>query len=884
MGTPISSLIGQADPPFPILLFDITSRYTGAVLRVSQVPVTYSGNPYTAIVLAAEGFDIRLEEAELGIAAIPDIAIVLGNVNGAISTWDNANIFKNASITARFVMAEPVAGQTAWQVVSSDSLIPFRGLCNDPDQENETVVRITAFNRFNSRLNLFPPVRIQQLSPTVFPPEGGKDSDSASPTDTDSAIFKIIQSDSDRSRLDWPCGYGPIRGTFGFGGSNPLGNFLVSQISNADIFSSTTIGKTGSGFTVNALTDHIVCITGGTGAGQSRRIASNTSDTITVANAWTTVPDATSDFAVLYGYCGRTKTDCQNRGMYTTDSSARTTRRFRGITFTPTDYRYRPWKGKKRLTETDSNVAKYNQAIPYVYGTVRLNTRILFTQTDRQIRGHLLVCAGEVAGMRDLILEGKQIPKDQPVSSRADVSGNWFARLGARGGNTEHPRFAGHDPYNLMAVVYLDTLPPQFASGSSFEASVLVTGRLIERFDKDGVTTGFAWSDGPGWIYLDVLKESGWPLADLNLKRFHSYSVYADQVIATNIGTGSAPNMKRFTRNLAITDQRPVADVLSGIAGGARILASYDENGKLAIEVENCLADTTLAQAIGSTGVGFGRAADGAGIAEGTSLTIDTGGANEETVTVLSVRLTSNFIEFEANFTKTHSSGETVKASPAFAFVDSSILMDGESRDIARRSQPTRDIPNEFVAEFQNSFRNFAADSVTLLAVREASELGARLTGQAPGEGFPTVDAAVRILRLQLLKGHGRRDAAGVIRSRGNLFVEVASSVKGALVRVGQIVSLTWSLKSWTAKQFRVIAISASQDSQFPYWHIRYILREHDNQWYKDINNSVSAAPFAPVNLDPAGNGGGGGGTGGGTGGGGGGVDPRDDSPVLIFN
>ena len=75
------------------------------------------------------------------------------------------------------------------------------------------------------------------------------------------------------------------------------------QYENSDIYSATTIGKTGSGWTVNAYQYKIVRIFSGTGIGQERMIASNTADTLTV-NTWVTTPDATSDFEIVGEYLG----------------------------------------------------------------------------------------------------------------------------------------------------------------------------------------------------------------------------------------------------------------------------------------------------------------------------------------------------------------------------------------------------------------------------------------------------------------------------------------------------------------------------------------------------------------------------------------------------
>lgn len=60
----------------------------------------------------------------------------------------------------------------------------------------------------------------------------------------------------------------------------------------------TTLNNTGKSWPVNAYTNYQVRITGGTGIGQIRTIASNTATALTVSAAWTVTPDATSVYAV----------------------------------------------------------------------------------------------------------------------------------------------------------------------------------------------------------------------------------------------------------------------------------------------------------------------------------------------------------------------------------------------------------------------------------------------------------------------------------------------------------------------------------------------------------------------------------------------------------
>lgn len=61
---------------------------------------------------------------------------------------------------------------------------------------------------------------------------------------------------------------------------------------------STTLNDTGASWTTNEWANKALIITAGTGAGQIRTISSNTSTELTVSAAWTTTPDATSEYMI----------------------------------------------------------------------------------------------------------------------------------------------------------------------------------------------------------------------------------------------------------------------------------------------------------------------------------------------------------------------------------------------------------------------------------------------------------------------------------------------------------------------------------------------------------------------------------------------------------
>ena len=73
---------------------------------------------------------------------------------------------------------------------------------------------------------------------------------------------------------------------------------FAGSISTAGSTSTTCVAAAGNAWATNMWANYQVRILSGTGAGQVRTIASNTSTTLTVSSAWTTTPDATSYFVI----------------------------------------------------------------------------------------------------------------------------------------------------------------------------------------------------------------------------------------------------------------------------------------------------------------------------------------------------------------------------------------------------------------------------------------------------------------------------------------------------------------------------------------------------------------------------------------------------------
>lgn len=74
--------------------------------------------------------------------------------------------------------------------------------------------------------------------------------------------------------------------------------FLAFATGTATAGGASTLTNSAKAWATNQWTNYQIRITGGTGAGQIRTIASNTGTVITVGAAWTTAPDATSTYSI----------------------------------------------------------------------------------------------------------------------------------------------------------------------------------------------------------------------------------------------------------------------------------------------------------------------------------------------------------------------------------------------------------------------------------------------------------------------------------------------------------------------------------------------------------------------------------------------------------
>src|SRR5205823_1877913 len=141
--------------------------------------------------------------------------------------------------------------------------------------------------------------------------------------------------------------------------------------------------------------------------------------------------------------CAHTRSDCEQRGMFSADSTHRQTARFGGIEFVPPTILVRGAGQKNsQLSAVQDNQARYNDFVPLVYGTQWHAPDVVFSRNDGNLtRMEVLLAMGEIQGVLKVVVNDIEIP--QGINGVNMTSSGWFNIItpGARSG-AQDPNFA----------------------------------------------------------------------------------------------------------------------------------------------------------------------------------------------------------------------------------------------------------------------------------------------------------------------------------------------------------------------------------------------------------------------------------------------------------
>lgn len=478
------------------------------------------------------------------------------------------------------------------------------------------------------------------------------------------------------------------------------------------------------------------------------------------------------DGSVPFTECDYTRSSCEERGMFSTDSADRQTRRFGGIEFVPASILVRgTGESGFRTSDASANEARFNDFVPAIYGTCWYEPPVVFARGDGNLlRMEVLLGMGEIESVVKLLVNDVEIPVG--VAGANMTGTGWFnvVTKGNRTGgfNLDFTDLAGQplgDPYGSMAYASV-VVPARLADGKKLpNVKVLAQGMRLSRFGTDGGYLDEAFSANPAWVLLDLLRRSGWENSELDLGEFARAAAHCDEIVETKDLLGNPIEVRRYESNLVLRRRRSLAEVLRGVRNAAGLYLTFGPNGQLQLKVESTI---------------------------GVSQPSKPPGSNAET--------------------------ERFSGWPAYEFDEGSILRRANDEPALRMwSRPTADSPNRYSLEFQDAFNEYQQDSLSLVDVEDAERSGQEIAGSVPAIGVANFDQAARLIRLWLDKS-----------IRGNTYVEFETSIKALHVRPGDLITLSFAKEGLVRQLFRVVRVQPKSN----YATVGVTAQIHDEGWY----------------------------------------------------
>ncbi|MBL8179954.1 MAG: hypothetical protein JNK48_35065 [Bryobacterales bacterium] len=435
--------------------------------------------------------------------------------------------------------------------------------------------------------------------------------------------------------------------------------------------------------------------------------------------------------------------------------------------------------------------------VPVVYGTCWVSPPVVFAKDSGSLQHYQIVLGhGPLQGVLKVLANRFEIPEYHPSLS-AEATG-WYrvVSLGERNGafdsdlqDSEGVLPTG--PYGSIAYLHV-ALPASVHSGKimpRFEA--LVDGGLLPRYDMDGTSLGRTFSKNPAWVLLDLLHRIGWQSTDIDLPSFAQMAGFCDALVETTTPDGELVYVPRYRCNLALQEQRSVSEVLRGIHLSTGLYVRYLQDGRLSLACEHSLAVQSPTIPVGS-----------------------------------------------------NSPSPINGGWPAYEFGDGTYGFSGIARrdngepSIRVWSRSGADTPNRATLEFADEFNRYQRDSLTLADGEDLLAIGQEIPVVSKALGIPNYSQAHRALSKHLFKS-----------TRGNLYVEFDTSVKGICLSPGDIITVTYLHNGFDRTPFRIIRITPGLNCAV----IHIVGQLHDDAWYAEQGGEmrVSAAQAMMIAASP---------------------------------
>ncbi len=513
------------------------------------------------------------------------------------------------------------------------------------------------------------------------------------------------------------------------------------------------------------------------------------------------------DGNVPFTSCSYDRADCEQRGMFSIDTSGRQTARFGGIEYLPPTTLVRGAGQKNsQLSAVQDNTAAYNDFVPLVYGTQWTTPDVVFSRNDGNLtRMEVLLGMGQIQGVLTVLVDDIVIP--QGVNGMNMTSTGWYNLItpGTRNGQQD-PNFtdgSGNplgDPYGSMAYLSV-VVPNRINDGTSIPSvQVLMQGLRLWQFDTSGNFLGEQFSSNPAWVLLDILMRSGYTLEQIDTATFAKAAAYGGELISVDDPVGGLVQLPRFQCNFALNISQSAGEIIRSIRNGSRLYLVLNTQGLLEVRVENTFAlqQPTLPP--------YSNAAN----------------------------------PFNGGW-------------PAYEFDATSIARNKDGSSSVQLSKlGAQDTPNRLSIEFQDSYNQYQQDSLSLEDEDDVDLCGQEVAVIWDAVGISTFNQASRMLLL------------GLNRSiSGNVFIQFQTSVKALGLLPGDLITVSYLKENLERTPFRITKITPGNSFRTATITAQY----HDDDWYSDAPTGITGglgvqtgqgsglpAPVAGTVLDAYGN------------------------------
>ncbi len=489
--------------------------------------------------------------------------------------------------------------------------------------------------------------------------------------------------------------------------------------------------------------------------------------------------------------CDKSRSDCTQRGMFSSDNSGNVTQRFGGFEFVPSQIMVRTAGATtSHVSPVLDDAAKYNDAVPIVYGAGWIKALVIFARNDGNLT-HMeaLLSMGVIQSVMKVVVNDIEIPQGY---EKADLNTTgWFniVTMGNRTGNfnldfTDANGNPLGDPYGSMAVLSI-VVPNRVSSGRSLpNVEVLLQGVQIDSYNLDGTFQQKAFSNNPAWVILDILQRCGWSTSDLNLPTFAQAAEFCSYLIKTADLNGNPIQLPRYECNLILTKRQSAATVVRGIRVASSLMLRYGSTGLLEL-----LPETTIV-------------------------------AQQPT------------LPDGSNSTEMLNGGW-----PVYEFSDRSGPFSGIVRNpngsstVSLSSRSIAETSNRLSVEFQDESNEYQQDSLSVVDEEDASLIGYEISSQSTALGIANFSQANRVLLRQLDKS-----------TDGNIYIQFQTSFRALKVRPGDIITVTYLKEGFIRVPFRVIKLSPSMNYEL----VTIAAQIHDDDWYSDSPAVLGGAGRQP--------------------------------------